>query len=591
MRIAVIAALPLALALGLHDGAPVQAQEAPASDGVFTRYAVAADHPLASAAGAEMLAKGGNAVDAAAATGFALSVTRPFSCGLGGGGFMVIHLHEHPKVKVPAEGLEAAINFRETSPAGVGPDDFEKLGEEAAEASRYGGKSVAAPGLVAGLLGALEQYGTLDRATVLAPAIKLAREGFAVDAAYEKAAHDAIVKFEKHPGWKKRFAFTWDRFLGSGAIKAGDILKLPEQADALELIAKDGAKAFYQGPIGAAIVAAVKADGGALTGEDLKAFSAPTVEPLRFAFEGRRFVAMPPPSSGGVAMGETLSIFAKTPYREQIAAGWSAAYVQFLVEATKHAFADRAQWLGDPSFVDVPVARLLSPEYAAERAAGIRTRQTHGPESYGTRDGPPKDAPPDGGTSHFSIVDGAGNAVACTETINLEFGSLLSACGFCLNDEMDDFTTRRGEPNEFGLVQSARNLPAPGKRPLSSMSPTLVLDARGEIEAACGASGGPRIITATTQTLLNALLFGYDAGKAVGAPRFHHQWTPNVLEMEAGFNEVRYQGVRLSDMMRKQRHEVAMATRGAAVQLVLKWKDGTLHAASDPRKGGAPAGQ
>ncbi len=593
--------------------APARAQEldAPRHDAIYTRYAVAADQPLASAAGAEILAKGGNAVDAAVATSFALSVTRPFSCGIGGGGFMVIHLREHPRMRLTAEGLSVALNYRETCPAGVGPDYFEKLdaggGPDAADASTHGGRAVAIPGTVAGLLAALEQYGTLDRVAVMAPAIRLAREGFAPDIAYAKAAAELSEKFEKQPGWKTRFAFAWERLLArgrfgpqAGAEGGGEgrperlLIKLPEQAEVLEAIARDGVKAFYEGPIGAEIVRAIQADGGVMTAADLAGYAPASAEPLRFAFEGRTLLMMPPPSSGGLALAETLAILVKADYRQHVKDGFAPTYLQLLVESTKHAFADRAAWLGDPAFVDVPVARLLSPEYIAQRAMRMSIGRVYGPDNYGTRERPEgelKAPADDGGTSHFSIIDGAGNAVACTETINLEFGSLVAVRGFCLNNQMDDFTTRRGRVNALGLRQSDRNLPAPGKRPLSSMTPTIVLGEGKAVEAVLGGSGGPRIITATTQVLLNTLVLGYDAPKALAAPRFHHQWMPNVLELDRGFEEIRWNGMRVVDWMRKQKHQVSVQAKVAAVQLVVRRPDGTLQAGCDPRKGGAPAGE
>ncbi|MGD9689755.1 MAG: gamma-glutamyltransferase [Phycisphaerales bacterium] len=571
--------------------------EPPPAASVFEQHAVAADHPLASQAGAEMLARGGNAVDAAVATSFALSVVRPFSCGIGGGGFMVVYLREHPRMRIEAGGLRAALNYRETAPAAVTPDYFEKLAGDARgrSASAIGAKAVGVPGTVAGLLEALHRWGTLDRATVMAPAIRLAREGFAVDDAYARAARAAIDGFNEHPDRKSRFTFTWRRFLGEGAVKPGDVIRLPEQADTLDAIARDGRDAFYAGAIARAIVAAIASDadgGGALTLADLAGYAPADAEPLTFTFRSRTFLGMPPPSSGGVCMAQTLGILERTALAPQIEHGLSPGYLHFLVESFKHAFADRARWLGDPAFVDVPLARMLDPQNLTALAGGITLGRVRG--AYGTPDPEPRVPPDDdGGTSHLCVLDARGNAVACTETINLEFGSLLAAGGFCLNNEMDDFTTIRGEANAFGLRQSDANLPAPGKRPLSSMSPTIVLDAGDppRVELVAGASGGPRIITATTQAILNAILFGKDAGAAVAFPRVHHQWMPNVLECDAEYSEMRWKGVRFVDWLRKQRHEIKRATRDAAVQLIHARGPGVIEAASDPRKGGAPAGR
>lgn len=568
----------------------------PRSAETFTRYAVAADHPLASRAGESMLRAGGNAVDAAVATSFALSVVRPFSCGIGGGGFMVIALKEDPRGEV-AGPVHVALNYRETCPAAIGPDFYERAPQteapDRATLSTLGGRAVATPGTVAGLLFALDRYGTRPRAEVLAPAIRLAQEGFEVDAAYEKAAADLAEKFEAEPARKTRFAFVWSRFLKEGRVKAGDRITLPEQAEVLEAIAARGVDGFYRGPVAGMIVDAVRADGGVLTLDDLAAYAVRAGDPLTFAFKKRRFLAMPPPSSGGLAMGQILGILSRVNLDDHTVQGVSAPYLTLLVEAMKHAFADRAAWLGDPAFVDVPVARLLSAAYLDQRAKFTRVGKSMRPPSYGTR--PEDEAAPgaldDGGTSHLSVIDDAGNAVACTETINLEFGSLVAAGGFCLNNEMDDFTTRRGEANAFGLAQSNRNLPAPGKRPLSSMSPTIVLSPAGEPEVVAGASGGPRIISATTQVVLNVLQLGWGAERAVEAPRVHHQWAPYVLEYERGMEEVRWQGMPVLAWMRKQMNECKPATRGAAVQAIVRRPDGTLEAACDPRKGGAPAGR
>jgi gamma-glutamyltranspeptidase/glutathione hydrolase len=576
----------------------------PAHAARFAHEAVAADQPLASAAGEEILAKGGNAVDAAVATSFALSVVRPFSCGIGGGGFMVIVLPAGDG-KASQGTVTTAINYREMCPAGVGADYYEKMGDAATEASRHGGKAIATPGTIAGLLYALDKYGTMKRADVLAPAIHVARDGFVADEAYAKAAADTISKFEKHPEWKTRFGFAWERFLASGKVKAGDRITLPEQAKAFELIARDGLDALTKGDLGKAICEASAKDGGALTLDDLRAFKVVEVEPLRFEALGRTLVTMPPPSSGGVAMAETLGIM------ERQAGGGAAAlvkngewpqYTHLLIEAFDHAFADRAEWMADPAFVEVPVKRLLSEDYLKERAICIQPTGPLPREIYGTheKEEEEKALPDDGGTSHLCVVDSKGGAVSCTETINLEFGSLVAVpeYGFILNDQMDDFTTRKGQVNAFGLVQSEKNLPAPGKRPLSSMTPTIVLDKSGKVEAVAGASGGPRIITGTTQVLLNSFLLGLPAGEAVARPRLHHQWMPNMLEMEDNYPG-KWNGLEVSFWMIKLHHQQNPAKEHACVQLIRRHMggegeqrgEGGWDAACDPRKGGAPAGK
>ncbi|MBX3357638.1 MAG: gamma-glutamyltransferase [Phycisphaeraceae bacterium] len=561
----------------------------------FPHAAVAADHEVASRAGAEILARGGNAVDAAVATSFALSVVRPYSCGIGGGGFMVVYFPDHPRLGRVSE----AINYRETCPRDIGPDFYERTGDDSA--STHGGRAVAVPGSVAGLLLALERYGTLDRATVLAPAIRAAETGFVVDAHYEAAAIDIAEQFESHPEWKERFAFVWTHYLQEGRIRRGSRITNPGQADALRLIAEYGAAAFYEGPIADAICDAVRSDGGVLSRADLAEYSVRVVKPLEFGFLGGTVLTMPPPSSGGIALAQILGIFEALGATEMGSA--TLAYDHALVEAMKHAFADRARWLGDPEFVEVPTARLISGAYIADRAVAFDPERTLPVERYGTI--PPVTADgavEDHGTSHFCVVDGAGNAVACTETINLEFGSLLAVdrFGFCLNNEMDDFLTRAGEPNAFGLTQSVRNRPEPGKRPLSSMTPTIMLDAGGAVSLVVGASGGPRIISGTAQVLLNVAVLGNDAGEAVERRRIHHQWMPDVVVVEE--EDWTPGGSRGSEGdealdLTEFGHRVKGGGAIGNVQVICRsglpvatQPGGEWRAACDPRKGGIPAG-
>lgn len=437
---------------------------------------------------------------------------------------------------------------------------------------------MAVPGTVAGLVYAHQRYGKLPLASVVQPAIDLAERGFAADAHYAAMSADLIKKFEKNPGWKHRFAFVWQRMLRGGQVRVGDVIVAPEQAAVLRLIARQGRAGFYEGDVARQIVHAVRKDGGDLSLDDLRRYQPRELEPVRATVFGRTFVGMPPPSSGGVTMLEALRIMEAAGYDAGRLCD-DAASAHIMVEALKHAFADRARWFGDPGFVDVPVEGLLSDRNVRARAGSIDLAQTQAPQSYGSAE-PMSD---DHGTSHFSVVDAAGNAVACTETINLEFGSLLSidAYGFVLNNEMDDFLTVRGEPNAFGLVQGERNLPAPGKRPLSSMSPTLVFDEQGLL-LVVGGSGGPRIITGTMQVILNALA-GASAQEALARPRVHHQWMPDRLELEPGA---------LGDArgdLEAMGHELGERSEIGNVQIILRRGQG-WEAASDPRKGGKPAG-
>jgi gamma-glutamyltranspeptidase / glutathione hydrolase len=546
--------------------------------GEYARAVVAADHVVASQAGASILAMGGNAVDAAVATSFALSVTRPYSCGIGGGGFMVIHFNDDP-----VHGTQSiAINYREMAPAAVGPDYYVNISDK--NASTLGGRAVGVPGSVAGLLYALETYGTLDRKAVMAPAIRAATDGFEADQNYASAARATARLFKANPAYKERFAYVWTTLINEGNIEPGDVVRLPEQARALELISEHGAAAFYEGEIADAIVRTVQGDGGVMTRADLASFRVEQVEPLSFQFGEWRVLGMPPPSSGGLAMAQTLGLLERHLESISDEPVDAALYIHAVVEAMKHAFADRAEWLGDPNFVDVPIDGLLDDAYLNLNASMFDPNRTHAPEAYGSRVPPPDDS----GTSHFSVVDRQGNAVACTETINLTFGSKLPVAGFgfCLNDQLDDFTARPGVPNAFGLTQSERNLPAPGKRPLSSMSPTIVLDGSGEVAVVAGAAGGPRIITSTLEIVLEVLLSDSSAAEAMGAARFHHQWSPDVLYMEGEWFEMKPEVV---ERLKAMGHTVKRTGGIAAANLIRRGGKG-WDASGDPRKGGIPAG-
>lgn len=578
-----------------------------AQPAVFTRGVVAADHEIASRAGAEMLARGGNAVDAAIATSFTLSVVRPMSCGIGGGGFMLIH-----DPSAPDGSRTVALDYRETAPAAITPDYY--VNNPDPDASRYTGAAAGVPGTVAGLFEAHKRFGSLPWADLLAPAIRAAEDGFTVDESYMASARDALEWFEEDPARRGRNAFLWSRFLREGAVALGDVIRNPEQARALRLIAERGPSAFYDGPIAEAIVRAARNAGGVMTAADLRGYRVREEKPISGSFLGRTVVVMPPPSSGGIA---TLQVLGTIERHAEIigtpidALGHnSPAYIHTLAEAFKHAFADRAAHLGDAAFVDVPVGRLIDPETIESFAERIDPTATRPAKTYGSVPesvaAPPGD---DAGTSHFSVIDARGSAVACTETINLTFGSRVAVeeFGFFLNNEMDDFTTVPGGANAFGLRQSDLNLPAAGKRPLSSMSPTIVLDAAGRVELVTGAAGGPRIITGTIQTILNVIAFGMDARTAVSAPRVHHQGFPPVLALEGALGdpdgadtdanpdgvmrliaEVNEARARLA-ALESRGHRVGTIGNVGVAQIVVRVGDGHA-AASDPRRGGIPAG-
>jgi len=544
----------------------------------YEHAVVAADHEAASLAGVEILKKGGNVVDAAIATGFALAVVRPASSGLGGGGFMVIWDAKKQKA--------VALDYRERAPAGAKRDmyvDPRNPRRVIPDASEHGGLAIAVPGHVAGLCYALREYGSLDLATVLEPALRLCRDGVAIDG-QDIAVQKAVLKdFTAHPEYNERFAALHRLYANSGKPWAKEDRFYSPLTKVLEHIARQGADGFYRLNLAAAIVAEVQRGGGLITLADLAAMAPVVREPLRGAIGERTILTMPPPSSGGVALLETLNVLSAVDTLHP-AAGLgklesnSPLYLHSLAEAFKHAFADRAAYLGDADFVKVPVARLTSRAYAAEIARRIDLSKTLAPEAYGRLT-----TPDDGGTTHFSVLDAAGNAVACTETVNTTFGSYVvePTFGIVLNNEMDDFTSLPGVPNTFGLIQSEANSIEPGKRPLSSMTPTIVVR-DGRAEFVVGASGGPRIISATTQVLLNWLRFGKSPEAAVDAPRVHHQWNPDVLELESS---------KLPESeLKRLGHVIRLRADSAVVQAASRTDDGRVQGASDRRKGGRLAG-
>lgn len=539
----------------------------------FTHGAVAADHPDASEAGATILRAGGNAVDAAVATSLALSVCRPASCGIGGGGFMVIVLPDDPT----HGSVVTAFNYRETAPAAVTETFFENRGMNA---SLYGGAAVAIPGTVAGLALAQERYGLLEWSAVVQPAINLAEHGFHADDFHIGSRRTLVARTKEHRDVLSE--------LPEGFLQPGDdgLVRNLDQARALRLIAARGPSGFYEGELAQAIANAITTTGGVISREDLRSYTPVEVEPLDFEFEGRTFVTMPPPSSGGIAMLQTLKIFDLASRRLGIGQDpWSSPQgMHVFIEATKHAFADRSRWLADTAFAPVPVERLTSDEYLQELAGRISLDGPHNPSDYGSKP-PAQPLPDDSGTSHLCAVDQWGGAVSCTETINTTFGSLVvvPGYGFVLNNQMDDFQARRGMVNAYGLVQSDWNLPLAGRRPLSSMSPTIVLDAQGHVEALAGAAGGPRIITATTQVLLH-LMRGMHPGEAIAAERVHHQWSPDRFETE---------DAQWAEPMAALGHTVKVRHHSSAAQAIARVADQDglqWEAACDPRKGGQPAG-
>ncbi|TXT27523.1 MAG: gamma-glutamyltranspeptidase [Planctomycetota bacterium] len=548
-----------------------------AEEAVYQHGAVAADHAQASEVGVEILKRGGNVVDAAAAVGFALSVLRPASSGIGGGGFMLIWDAKEQRCIV--------LDYRERAPLQATAEMFvedAKKPEDDDKAlpkrSVRGPLAAAVPGHVAGLCHAVEKYGRLPIADVVAPAIRLARDGVPADAQYVKTLKSSVTTWSKWPKeFRDKFAAFHDSYLLSGKpVKIGDTVTSP-QLPALEQIAARGAAGFYAGHVAESLLELSRQNGGLFTAEDFRDVQPMRREPLKLSYHGYEVLTMPPPSSGGIAMLTTLQILEELQVKTPTAS--EADGVHRLTEAFKHAFADRAEFLGDADFAEVPVAKLISRDHARELASRIDLKQTQPTKTYG-RFSPVNDS----GTTHFSVIDADGNAVACTETVNTEYGSWIvePKFGILLNNEMDDFAAVPGQPNAFGLIQSSANAVAPRKKPLSSMTPTIVVK-DGKAVFALGAAGGPRIITATTQVLLNLIDRQQTPAAAVQAPRLHHQWLPDVLDLEPRLHRD------LREPLTLFGHKIQERTGNAVTQAVSRGPDG-LRAGSDARKGGRPAG-
>lgn len=475
---------------------------------------VVSSQHLASQVGSDILQKGGNAIDAAVAVGYAQAVVNACCGNIGGGGFMTIHL---------ADGTNTFINFRETAPATASKNMYlDKEGNLIKDASLYGYLASGVPGTVKGLDAALEKYGSLSRQEVMAPAIKLAREGYILTRADTDVLETTTERFKQDPESAKIFlrpdGTPW---------QPGDRLIQTDLANTLELIANQGADAFYQGEIPKKVEEASKQHNGMLTKEDFANFTITETKPITCTYRGYEFISAPPPSSGGVTICQTLNILEGYDLKSM---GFnSAEYVHTLTEAMRHAYMDRNTFLGDPQFIKNPTEKLLSKTYATELRQQIKPNKATPSENV--QPGiTPHESPE---TTHYSVIDKAGNAVSTTYTINGRFGAVVIApkTGFFLNNEMDDFTTKVGEKNLYGLVQGERNSIAPLKRPLSSMSPTIVTK-EGKPFLILGSPGGSRIISITLQTALNIIEFGMPPQEAVNSPRIHHQWLPDEVYYE-----------------------------------------------------------
>ncbi|HEX7119175.1 MAG TPA: gamma-glutamyltransferase [Longimicrobiales bacterium] len=529
---------------------------------------VASDAPLATRVGVDVLRAGGNAVDAAVATAFALAVVYPEAGNLGGGGFMVLRR---------ADGETAALDFREKAPLAATRDMFLDETGELTDRSITGHLAAGVPGAVAGLWEAHRRYGSLPWEDVVAPAIRLAEDGFIVD---ERLASTVAGEADR----LRRFPASAALFLPGGEpLRVGTRWRNPELAAVLRRIAEHGPAGFYSGETADLIVAEMRRGGGIITHEDLASYRAVWREPVEFDYRGHHIISMPPPSSGGLTLALIANILEGYDLR---ALGWNSPEALHLTaEAMRRAFANRNHFLGDPDFVRIPRERFLSEDFAASLRAGIdRDRATPSAEvtpGTTTAIGAEGDH-----TTHFSVVDARGNAVALTTTINSLYGSAVTVAGagFVLNNEMDDFAAKPGEPNQFGLVQGEANAIEPGKRMLSAMTPTIVLSPEGTPLLVTGARGGPRIISATFQVISNVVDHGMDVAAAVAAPRIHHQHLPDVLFYERGGLLPRQ--IRALEAIG---HDVRPRATVATAPAVLR-RDGVWTGVPDPRTGGLAAG-
>ncbi|MGA3126753.1 MAG: gamma-glutamyltransferase [Candidatus Korobacteraceae bacterium] len=544
---------------------------------VRARHAmVASSHPEASGAGAAIMREGGNAVDAAVAVGFALAVVHPSAGNLGGGGFMLYRT---------AKGEMHFLDFREKAPAAASRNMYLDQQGNVSEESRFGYRAAAVPGTVAGFVDAERRWGKLGLAKVMEPAIRLARDGVMVTQYEAALLRDAELA---HDPESSRIFQRNGRF-----YEQGEILKQPELARTLERIARSPDE-FYRGPLASQIASTITQGGGLVSVSDLADYKVVERVPVHGSYRGYEIYSAPPPSSGGIALIETLNIL--EGFDLHAARRNSALHLHLVAEAYRRAFFDRSVFLGDPDFVEIPVAQLIDKKYAAEWRSSInpdkasvsselqRPSMAQLDQSAALR--APYTGPENHDTTHYSIVDGAGGAVAVTTTLNDSFGSraTLPDIGFLLNNEMDDFTSKAGVPNSYGLIQGEANAIAPGKRPLSTMTPTMVVK-DGRLLLVLGSPGGPTIITTVANVLINAVDFGEDIQRAVNAPRFHHQWMPDELSVEAW---------QLSpdtlELLEKMGHKIKRAGSWGDAECVAIDKNGERLGASDARNGGSAVG-
>ncbi|WP_415183874.1 gamma-glutamyltransferase [Phaeovulum sp.] len=524
---------------------------------------VVAQEEIAAEVGRDILKSGGNAADAGVAVAFALAVTLPRAGNLGGGGFMIVHDAKTGETK--------AIDYREMAPMHADRDMFlDDAGDADSEKSRYTGLATGVPGTVAGMQMVLDQYGTMSLAEVLKPAIGLARDGIVVTADLADSLKALEKRLKKWPASEAIF------FKEGGAFfEPGDLLVQSDLAATLQRIADEGPDGFYQGQTAQSIVDAVQASGGRITMEDMAGYKAISRDPVKGTYRGYEIVSMPPPSSGGIHIIQILNTLEEYPIG--FLGHNSADTIHLMAEAMKRAYADRSEYLGDPDFYDVPQAQLISKAYAADIRKGITLGRATPSDQIKPADLTPYESDQ---TTHYSIVDKDGNAVSNTYTINFSYGSGMVAdgTGVLMNNEMDDFAAKPGVMNAYGLIGGDANAVEPGKRPLSSMSPTIVMK-DGKVFMVTGSPGGSRIITTVTQIIMNVIDHRMNVAEATIAPRIHHQWLPEVLRVEEGLSRDT-----VAALEAKGHVVEVMETMGSAQSIVVDAEDGLLLGGADTRQ-------
>lgn len=532
---------------------------------------VVAQEPLAADVGLAVLKSGGNAIDAAVAVGFALAVTHPMAGNIGGGGFMLVRL---------ADGRSAFLDFRERAPGKATRDMYIGPDGNATKDSIFGWRSSGIPGSVAGFEAAHKSFGTKPWAELVLPAVELARNGFVVSHSFSDSLRGANEMLAADPESKHIFLRDGNLY------QPGETFKQPELADTLQLIADQGAKGFYRGETASRLASAMGSHGGLVTSEDLAGYKVVSRTPLTGKYRGFGIITAPPPSAGGVGLLQILGMLTGTNYDSN--GPDSVKAVHYEAEAMRRFYADRSEYLGDPDYYVVPVNPLLDPSYIARRRSTIDSDRAT--PSDLVEPGLPKTL--NAGvswreskqTTHYNVVDAKGNAVAVTYTLNNSFGNGITVpgLGFLLNDEMDDFAAKPGSPNMFGMLGSDANAIAPGKRPLSSMTPTIITR-NGKFFMAVGAPGGSRITTGVTEVVLDVLDFHMNAQAAVDLPRFHHQWRPDILFLQNGFSE------QTASALKNMGYEIKPTSGVARVEAIVM-NNGTLEGGTESRLNGKVAG-